>query len=158
MKYDLTKFEENLQLINDLISNLTNRSNNLTYLNLLGEYYKTINNYKISDDYEIIVDITRKFVIEIDYLMKKIIVVGLLGNNDDKFVCYFIHNYTSNECNLCKNKTFNVIDFLHKNYLYNSDNYSNNKFIFSYNMNENDWFLDILVENLNDCIKNKERI
>ena len=86
MKYDLTKFEENLQLINDLISNLTNRSNNLTYLNLLGEYYKTINNYKISDDYEIIVDITRKFVIEIDYLMKKIIVVGLLGNNDDKFV------------------------------------------------------------------------
>ena len=52
MKYDLTKFEENLQLINDLISNLTNRSNNLTYLNLLGEYCKTIYKFKIRCRFE----------------------------------------------------------------------------------------------------------
>lgn len=157
MNYNLVKFEEKLNLINNLIFNLTKRNNNINYINLLGEHCKTINNYKINDDYDIFIDITRKFIITFDHFRKRIIVVGLVEEfnvEESNFISYFVYNYITTECSLCNHKTLNIVEFLYKNYYkyYNSQNdYLN--FSFMYPMLDTDTFLDNLIKDLSNCLK-----
>ena len=157
MNYNLLKFEEKLNSINDLISNLTDRTDNITYLNLLGEYCQTINNYKINEDYEVVIDVTRKYIITFNNYTKSIIAVGVTEDSESKFVSYFIYNYSTTKCSSCKKNVLNIIDFLYC-YFYQfcfiiggTNNYVG--FTFMYPMLDTDTFLDNLIQDLNSCLK-----
>lgn len=148
-KYSLLKFTEELDLIDNLIFNLTERKQNDLLISSIGNC-EHINNYKINDmNLEVFIDKINKILTYIDHNSKKVFVFVEIKNEFQENIQMKIYNYRKDICHSCKNEVFNSIRFFQEIYKYSNFEYHDPfGLIYSTPLYEEDFIKNNIIDTL----------